>query len=500
MFSIPLSYSIPADAAPGAYAGTISWYKGTTLLRSVPLRMYVPGDDVALTMAAEGTNFDVKDRFSVDVDVTFLGRNLEGTSSLAIDVPSHLRVLKVTGSNVCGISRSGVSCLDFSLQDFGAETMTIELEAIANGVGDISAKLTVDDVDASNNSALATIVVGKAADLAATGTALGVGAVDQGISVTVSVANEGPDPASNATLRIPRNEAFELGAATTSLGSCSSQSSGDILCSLGDLAVDAVATIGLSITPKRVGKPVFTAFASSDLADSNSNNNIFASAVSVPTKPFTVALGEASPTVSSGSVRSVLQLAVTPDVSSGKGVRLNSMAGTMNIKTDGLGLKATVLVYDDRDANGLVDENDYYLGQGSLSAANGAFNVEFDGAISAPTSKTSHFILAVRENGGATVAAAPVMPTSRTWTAMGLAGMLPFAFAGFALKRHRALAMVFGLVIGLTACSEELKDLLDNAKVTATVTSIGATLMEDHAAKVDATGLPIAGPTVTLTR
>lgn len=497
---LPIQYAVPMDSLPGVYAGSLKWYRNTTLIGSQVFNSRVLADDIEVAVSPTSGRYNIGDTFSLDIDITASGGN--PVSDIELVVPIDSKIFTVTGfsgASTCGLSREGVRCTGLSVQGDATLTITIDLEAAGGGGAAIQAYATAaaGDVDPSNDSAGATFVVGTATDLVAEGTEGGAGAIGKAMNLEVSVSNEGPDPATNAVLVFPGDAGFDLGTATTNLGTCAASGS-NVRCSFGTMAMDTTATVNIKVTPKRAGNLTLRAQASSGVLDITPGNNTYAFEVSVPTLPFTIALGQATPSSSTGDVRSVLQLAVTP-ASGSDGVEISSISGSLAINAKGLSLKRKVLVFEDLDANGLYDETDTFVGSGALSAESDGFTVEFAKPISAPAKTTSNFILAVQAEGAPRVAGVPFGGSTGGWMALAMAAMLPLAYA---FTRRRAGLVVLGLmaVAFVGACSDDVEDLLANAKVSATVTSVEATLLGDTNSPVSATGLPITGPTVTLSR
>lgn len=498
-----VQYNIPANALPGVREGKIRLFRGGQVVAEQTLEMTVLAADVAVeNMAPTSGRYFVNDTFAISVDVKAVGGKAVSGVSADFTVPDQLSVVSITGAGTCGLSRDGARCTGFSLAAGGTQTVTVNVRAEADGVAAVKATASVaaGDVDASNNTANASFVVGNAADMIATGTKGGSGAVGKAMDLSLEVTNDGPDNAANAALLIPKDAGFDLGTATTDTGTCTAGADG-IRCAFGTLNVSAVAKVSLKVTPNRTGNLTLTSVASSDYVDVAGGNSGHAFAVSVPTSPFKVALGAATPGATSGDLRPILQVAISPASGSKDALRVTGVAGTVTIAAKGLSLKERVFVYEDRDGNGMKDDADLYLGSASLSADGGAFSLEFEGSITVEPGKTSNFLLAVQPAGAPTVALAPFGMGSN-WPALLFAGLLPFAVAGFAFGRRRAAATLAGLLlVGLIgACSEDVEELFATATVSGTVTEVTATLLEDLDSPVKAEGLPVSGPSITLSR
>lgn len=501
--SVPVSFAIPNDAIYGVRQGTVNWRRGGTIIASRSLDLTVLAPDVAVSITPTSNNYVVGNNDTFSIDIEALGGKAVNDVVLEVSLPSSvLTVTGFSGAGTCGLSRVGVTCSNIDVSAGGTQTVNINFRAEADGLAAVKATAIVaaGDVKPDNDSAESTVIVGNATDLKVAGPAATNGKVGTAINVEVKVSGHGPDDALNSVLTIPGDAGFKLGTATTDTGTCAASGT-DIQCALGTMADGVTATISLAVTPSRPGKLKLPFKASSDVLDLTPGDNTYPFEVSVPTSPFVVSVGEATPVASRGDVRSVLQLAVTPADNGGAGIELTSLSGTLSIKLDGLSLKRKVLVFDDVDANGAYDETDVFVGSAVLSAEGDGFTVEFAKPVSAPAKKTTNLLLAVQAEGAPRVAGLPFGGSSNQWMGLALAALLPFAAAAFAFGRRRtAVAVMAGLTLGLVGACSEVDDLFDNAKVSATVTAVSGNLQDEGLSPVAASGLPLTGPTVTLTR
>jgi uncharacterized repeat protein (TIGR01451 family) len=89
---------------------------------------------------------------------------------------------------------------------------------------------------------------------------------------TIDVSNAGPDDATSVIVTDPLPSELTFDSASTTQGSCS-ESGGTVTCDLGDLAVDASATITINTTANAAGTITNTATVSSDTSDPDLSNN-----------------------------------------------------------------------------------------------------------------------------------------------------------------------------------------------------------------------------------
>jgi choice-of-anchor C domain-containing protein len=105
------------------------------------------------------------------------------------------------------------------------------------------------------------------------------------LSYTVTVTNNGPEPATGVTLidTLPAEVIFD--SATPTQGSCTPES-GTVTCDLGDLANGAPATVTIVVIPNAAGILTNTATVTANEPDLNLNNNTVTEATTVITDPI----------------------------------------------------------------------------------------------------------------------------------------------------------------------------------------------------------------------
>ncbi len=107
--------------------------------------------------------------------------------------------------------------------------------------------------------------------------------VNGNLAYTVTIANNGPDPAANVTATITLPQAVIFVSANTSQGSCTGNS--PVNCALGNLAANANVTIILVVTPTAAGNITLQTSAASAIADINTANNTASQTTKVSTLP-----------------------------------------------------------------------------------------------------------------------------------------------------------------------------------------------------------------------
>lgn len=97
--------------------------------------------------------------------------------------------------------------------------------------------------------------------------------VNQALTYTISVANSGPDTASNVLVSDTLPSDFSVSSVTPSTGSCSDTSAPSIQCELGNLANAASANITIVGSVSQSGTITNSVSVSSDTLDTNTANN-----------------------------------------------------------------------------------------------------------------------------------------------------------------------------------------------------------------------------------
>jgi uncharacterized repeat protein (TIGR01451 family) len=162
---------------------------------------------------------------------------------------------------------SGSNTVTCALGDFASRaTATVTISIIAGRTGSISNTATVSadegDSNPANNSATATATV-RPPSLTFKKTVGRNPSASTGFTYTLTVADGGPGPVSNATVTdsLPSGETYQ--GSTASQGSCSASGS-TVTCSLGSLAQGSTATITITVKAAAAGRVTNTATLSSD--------------------------------------------------------------------------------------------------------------------------------------------------------------------------------------------------------------------------------------------
>jgi len=200
------------------------------------------------------------------------------TDTLPGDVLSDTITTNIDGAT-CDASANPIICSLGSLDVGQTAGITITASAKSTASGSLENQATVgseaQDPDPSFNSDSVTTPVVDLADLRLTKAASAASVVaGEQLTYTLTITNDGPSLASNVRVTDTLPVSTSFSSATPSAGSCG-ESGGDVVCSLGDLAVDGEAqiTLVINVDPAASGTLENSATAGSDAFDPNSANN-----------------------------------------------------------------------------------------------------------------------------------------------------------------------------------------------------------------------------------
>lgn len=189
-----------------------------------------------------------------------------------------------SSAGTCGVPAHTVGC---TIGDMAIGAMeTVELTLVGNAQGEYKLESVVQAAGANdpvpgNNTVLTSIKVFGSADLALAADPV-ADEVDQGdtISLGYTVTNAGEDEATSARLgvNIPAGASFVSAASTK--GSCA-EGAGEVLCSIGTLALAESAIIDIELAADEAGELAFTAFVAADQHDPDDSNNAATATVMV---------------------------------------------------------------------------------------------------------------------------------------------------------------------------------------------------------------------------
>ncbi len=248
--------------------------------------------DMRVTMAASPSTATVGQPVTLTATVTNLGGATATGVTLNETLATGPTIGTITASQGnCSRVNQAVTCALGTLANGASATVAVVLTPAAAGTLTNTATVSATQSDpntANNNASLATPVISPSADLAVSLTdSPDPVAVNETLTYTVTVTNNGPSAATGVTMTDTLPAGVTFVSATPSQGSCSGTNT--VTCSLGSLGIGVTATTTIRVTaPGAVGTLTATASVSAGQPDPNSgNNNTTASTSVVLPSPLT---------------------------------------------------------------------------------------------------------------------------------------------------------------------------------------------------------------------
>jgi uncharacterized repeat protein (TIGR01451 family) len=251
---------------------------------------FAPNADLEIKKSASPTPGVPGTNETYTLKVTNKGPQEAENAVVSDDLPDGLSF--VSGSSSCEAAAGAkVKCALGTLAVGQSVTLTIVAHIAASinagfvNVADVSS--TTPDPDLSNNSDTAAVPIPPAADLEIIKRASSATVTPGGqVSYTLVVNNNGPNDATDVTVKDPLPKALTLTSAKPSQGSCATDHG--LLCSLGGLAVGGSAQILLTadVTASAEGILKNTATVTGGQPDPNPDNNSSAETVKIPLSPL----------------------------------------------------------------------------------------------------------------------------------------------------------------------------------------------------------------------
>lgn len=226
-----------------------------------------------------------------DSPLTTLTDQLPPTTSFVSAVPTQ-------GS--CGHAGGTVNCALGTIDS--GDDATVVITVATQTAGTISNTATVDgpltDPNPSNDSdseqTTVSPIPATSTDLAITKTGSPANPlVGEQLTYSLSVTNNGPDPATGVAVTDPLPAGLSFVSATASQGSCVNQA-GTVTCNLGSLADDATATATIRVTPQTAGSVSNSASVAGAQIDPIAANNTDGETTQVDPRPAQAQTGDGS--------------------------------------------------------------------------------------------------------------------------------------------------------------------------------------------------------------
>ncbi len=278
--------------------------------------------DLAVTSADSADSAPAGTDLSYTITVTNTGTSSpSGPVTVSDTLPARVTFISATG----GVTPvQGVLTLNLGIIPIGGSTtvtIVVRPDAAAAGTtitNTATVNSTVSDPDAADNSTTATTAVNAAsavADLAVTiAEAPDPVHVGQEVTYTVTVTNNGPDPATGATL----TDTLDAGAAFISATGGAIPSNGLLTFDLGTLGGGADATVSVVVVPVAAGRLTIKVEAKANEADAVAANNAHSLATVVSRVATSTTIAASTTTATSGeAVTFVVSVAHPPGPGAG---------------------------------------------------------------------------------------------------------------------------------------------------------------------------------------
>jgi uncharacterized repeat protein (TIGR01451 family) len=232
--------------------------------------------DLAIVKTAPAT-------VAVDGDLVYTIRITNGGPDAAAAVvandtiPAGVAFVSVTTTQGSCTGSSAISCNIGTVAAGSVVTVTITVRPPATAPDTITNAATTSsstpDANLTNNASTAQTTLVRTADLSITKTATPAKlAVGQILTYVMTVTNGGPAPATGVTLTDMLPSGVTAPKVTASQGSCALAGS-TVTCALGDLAVNAAATVTITATRESPDAFSNTASVKGNEPDSDPSNN-----------------------------------------------------------------------------------------------------------------------------------------------------------------------------------------------------------------------------------
>lgn len=263
-----------------------------------------PAADLGITKTASAATAVVGDTLTYTVTVTNYGPSAASTVVVTDRLPTTVTILSIAASQGSGCTPLGSNeylCQLGTLPAGDAATVTITVRPDETGFICNSATVssgTADPNPGNNDASLCTYVKRPEIDLAVTKIhAPEPATVCAPITFTITVANNGPAPATGVVLLDQLPSAFEVLSVCASQGQCRPPHGcpgnahdncdggcvREIVCRLGTLAAGASASVDLCVRPCRAGTFTNTAIVTANEDEQNPDNNQAVDTVTVLT-------------------------------------------------------------------------------------------------------------------------------------------------------------------------------------------------------------------------
>lgn len=233
--------------------------------------------DLAITGVAPGspTGLDVPLVFNYTLanrgpfDATGMQATLRWPASL-----EDVQLSSSTGS--CAVEAPGTgACSTDVFRNGSTASLTLTLRSVPAGPIEVQASIAGDQADPeyANNALVHEVTVGPRADMSLTLLGPTSTPVGSTVTYTLTATNAGPNTATAPVVTFQPGTALTSASATTSRGSCTTNASGQVSCTLPNLDSESSVSIFVSATASLAGSHTLLAQVDSPTADLEATDN-----------------------------------------------------------------------------------------------------------------------------------------------------------------------------------------------------------------------------------
>ena len=257
----------------------------TTITANVQAPPPVPTANLGLSMSATPNPVLTGQNLTYTMNLSNAGPDTANNTKIINPLPQNTTYVSSNPSQgSCAVASGTLTCNLGSLTANGTASLALVLTSSVAGTitNSASATATESDPDTANNTASDNVVVQAPAkaDLKATISATPNPVLTgQNLTYTVKVSNLGPDDASaiNLSDTLPANTTYV--SSITSQGSCG-VTNGTFSCALGNLALNASATVTMVLSSSTVGTLNNAVSVNATQTDPITSNNLASTSVS----------------------------------------------------------------------------------------------------------------------------------------------------------------------------------------------------------------------------
>ena len=242
----------------------------------------LPSTDIAIEYNNAPPTILLSNAATVTFDVVNNGTEIAFNVNADITLPSNVSFIAASGSTATCTNGSGTVSCGFGDIDGGTSTtVTVSADTTTVGVGSFDATVTADaDDNMTNNQASALLTVDPAVDLVATAPGQAQVNLNQGTSVSVSLANQAVLDATGVTLSVAMDSGLRADTANWPLGTCTVTAT-QVDCVATQFDSQSNSSVSIGMTGTTAGNKTYTVTLSSTEADADPTDNTVQGSVRV---------------------------------------------------------------------------------------------------------------------------------------------------------------------------------------------------------------------------